>query len=98
MPFLNTGGGGGGAAAGAGGTAGIVSMLSSFFSDAELKTDIVKVDQDDNGNIYEYKYIGSDDVYIGRLAGELSKIRPDAVYMHESGYMQVTEEFRPRLA
>lgn len=96
-------GGGGGAAAGGaaaagGGAGGIIGMLTGLFSDEELKTDIVKVDEDSNGNIYEYKYIGSDDVYIGRLAGELSKIRPDAVSMHDSGYMQVTEEFRPRLA
>lgn len=102
----NFSGGGGQGGGGQGGGGGFdMSQLLQFapqaaaaFSDPELKIDILKVDEDDNGNIYEYKYIGSDDVYIGRMADELSKIRPDAVSMHESGFMQVTEEFRPRLA
>ena len=85
---------------GGGGGGGLPSSPSGMgsFSDEELKTDILKIGEDENGNIYKYKYIGSDDLYIGRMAGELSKIRPDAVSMHESGFMQVSEEFRPRLA
>lgn len=69
--------------------------LLSAFSDERLKTDIVKIDQDKLGGIYTFSYAGSETKYVGRLAQELEKTRPDAVSLHESGYLQVTEEFRP---
>lgn len=92
-----------GAAGGAAGDFDIAQLLqlaasSGGFSDPQLKTEIVKIGEDDSGNIYEYKYIGSDDLYVGRMADELAMIRPDAVSIHESGFLQVSEEFRPRLA
>ncbi|PHS61645.1 MAG: hypothetical protein COB12_11950 [Flavobacterium sp.] len=71
---------------------------AAAFSDERLKTDIKLIDNDENGNIYEFKYINSDILYTGRMAQELQKIRPDAVSMHKSGYLMVTEEFRPRAA
>lgn len=82
--------GGGGAVAGGGG-------LAALFSDRRLKREIKKVSSDDNGNIYHFKYIDSDIVYEGRMADELQKVRPDAVSLHESGFLQVTSEFAPRV-
>ena len=70
---------------------------AAMFSDERLKTDIKLIDKDENGNIYEFKYIDSDVLYTGRMAQELQKIRPDAVSMHDSGFLQVTEEFRPEV-
>lgn len=71
---------------------------AAAFSDERLKTDIKLIDSDESGNIYEFKYINSDILYTGRMAQELQKIRPDAVSMHKSGYLMVTEEFRPEAA
>ena len=70
---------------------------AAMFSDERLKTDIKLIDKDEKGNIYEFKYIDSDVLYTGRMAQELQKIRPDAVSMHDSGFLQVTEEFRPEV-
>lgn len=87
---------GGGSAAGASaGGAGLSSLMASF-SDRRLKRGISKVSSDENGNIYHFKYIDSDVVYEGRMADELQKVRPDAVSLHESGFLQVTSEFAPR--
>lgn len=71
---------------------------AAAFSDERLKTDIKLIDSDENGNIYEFKYINSDILYTGRMAQELQKIRPDAVSVHKSGFLMVTEEFRPEAA
>lgn len=68
------------------------------FSDRRLKTDIVEIDRDELGGIYECRYIGSDAKMICRMADELLKTRPDAVKMHDSGYLMVTSEFAPRAA
>ena len=70
---------------------------AAMFSDERLKTDIKLIDKDENGNIYEFKYIDSDVLYTGRMAQELQKIRPDAVSMHGSGFLQVTSEFAPEV-
>ena len=67
----------------------------AFLSDERLKHGIVKVDEDDNGGIYRFKYIGDTVEYIGRMAQELMKTRPDAVSTHHSGYFQVSKEFAP---
>lgn len=86
---------GGGASGAMGGSSGLSSMMSSF-SDRRLKRDIKKVSSDENGNIYRFKYIDSDVIYEGRMADELQKVRPDAVSLHDSGFLQVTNEFAPR--
>lgn len=94
----------GGGAAGVGqigaAAAGVGSGASGLagFSDKRLKRDIKKIDSDGSGNIYKFKYIDSDVVYIGRMANELQEIRPDAVSLHKSGYLQVSEEFQSRVA
>lgn len=64
-------------------------------SDERLKKDIKKISEDENGNLYEFRYKGEDKLYIGRMAQELREIRPDAVLEHDSGYLMVTKEFAP---
>ena len=72
--------------------------LGAAFSDERLKTDKVEVGRDKSGGIYKFKYIGSNVEYIGRMAQELFMTNPDAVSLHESGYLQVSAEFAPQVA
>ena len=88
---------GGGAAAGGVGAISSPSAMSSF-SDRRLKTDIKEIARDDLGGIYEFKYFGHSNVMVGRMADELQKTRPDAVTEHDSGYLMVSDEFKPRAA
>lgn len=69
-----------------------------FASDRRLKRDIVELFRDLVGGVYKFRYVDSDQWYIGRMADELKKTRPDAVVEHESGYLLVTSEFAPRAA
>lgn len=87
----------GGAGLGGGGMAG-AGLGAMFFSDRRLKRDITEVSRDDTGGVYKFRYVDSDQWYIGRMADELKKTRPDAVVEHESGYLLVTSEFAPRAA
>jgi hypothetical protein len=66
----------------------------STFSDSRLKNSIVRVGSDESGNVYEFSYNGVNGRYRGRIAQELQTIRPDAVSVHESGYLQVSDEFK----
>lgn len=71
--------------------------VAGMFSDERLKEDIKEVDRDEHGGIYEFKYIGNDTKFIGRIAQDLAKKRPESVHLdHESGYFWVTNEFAPR--
>lgn len=87
----------GGAGAMAGGlSSGIQgALMAGMMSDKALKTDIEKVGQDDHGNIYHFRYTFDPDkrLFKGRMAQELKEIRPDAVSVHPSGYLQVSAEF-----
>lgn len=69
-----------------------------FASDRRLKRDITEISRDKVGGVYKFRYVDSDQWYIGRMADELKKTRPDAVVEHESGYLLVTSEFAPRAA
>ena len=80
--------GGGGLPSGGGGM--------SNFSDVRLKDNINKVGADENGGIYEFSYIGSAKKFIGRMAQELYTYRPEAVTVHNSGFLQVSDEFAAR--
>ena len=86
-----------GAASGGVGAISSPSAMSSF-SDRRLKTDIKEIARDDLGGIYEFKYFGHSNVMVGRMADELQKTRPDAVTEHDSGYLMVSDEFKPRAA
>ena len=72
-----------------------VTQIAGAFSDSRLKTDIQEMDRDKFGGVYSFRYIDDEQLYIGRIAQELLETRPDAVSVHESGYYQVTEEFKP---
>lgn len=87
---------GGTGIAGGGLTGGALGAL--FASDRRLKRDITEVSRDLVGGVYKFRYVDSDQWYIGRMADELKKTRPDAVVEHESGYLLVTSEFAPRAA
>lgn len=87
---------GGGGIAGGGLLGGGLGAL--FASDRRLKRDITEVSRDLVGGVYKFRYVDSDQWYIGRMADELKKTRPDAVVEHESGYLLVTSEFAPRAA
>lgn len=66
-------------------------------SDRRAKTDIVEIDRDEVGGIYEFRYKGDNRKFVGRMADELKKTRPDAV-REVNGYLMVTSEFAPRAA
>ena len=67
-----------------------------FASDERLKTDIKEVNRDNIGGIYEFRYKGDNQLYIGRMAQELLKTKPDSVITdHPSGFLHVTSEFAP---
>lgn len=70
----------GGAAIQGGGWGGLFN-----FSDARLKTDIVKLGSVDGVNVYEYSYIWGGPREIGVLAQEV----PHAAAQHKSGYLMV---------
>lgn len=59
-------------------------------SDRRLKRDIVKVAQLDNGlGLYRYRYRWSKERYVGVMAQDVAKIRPDAVVKAPDGYLRV---------
>ena len=59
-------------------------------SDIRLKRDIVAVGHLENGiGLYRYRYIWSDQVYVGVMAQEVAEIVPDAVVYGDDGYLRV---------
>lgn len=66
-----------------------------FLSDSKYKRNITKIGEDQNGNVYRFKYLWSDDVYEGRMADELRAVRPDAV-AEVDGALLVSDEFMPK--
>jgi len=76
--------------------AGLAQTGAMLFSDRRLKNNIVKVGEVDGLGVYEFTY---DDIpekrFKGAMADEVQKIIPDAVVMHESGYMMVDYEKLP---
>ena len=50
------------------------------FSDMRLKRDVALLSRLENGvGLYRYRYLWSDEVYVGVMAQETAKIVPDAV-------------------
>jgi hypothetical protein len=59
-------------------------------SDIRLKQDIVPLSRTADGlQLYRYRYIGDDVVYVGVMAQEVAERVPDAVTLGENGYLQV---------
>lgn len=58
---------------------GTVASLASLFSDVNLKENITPVGMENGHNIYEFNYKWSPTRWIGVMAQEVQKTRPDAV-------------------
>ena len=68
------------------------SAAATAFSDARLKTDIAATGEGWGGNrLYNYRYLWDEPgtVRRGVMAQEVARTRPDAVYMHPSGFLMV---------
>jgi hypothetical protein len=84
------GGGGGGRAGGGGGRGG---GGGGRRSDIRLKHDIVLLGRLDNGlGVYRFSYNGSNKAYVGVLAQDVMKVRPDAAVLGRDGYWRVNYE------
>lgn len=76
------------AAVGAGAALTGISLLAAF-SDERLKRDIVPAGEENGFHLYRFKYVWSDQEYVGVLAQEVRETRPDAVLTDASGYLKV---------
>ena len=78
-------------------TAGTV-LGAIFGCDTRLKTDITELYRDELGGMYNFRYHNEPTLFRGRMAQELLETRPDAVITdHPSGFLHVTEEFKPEV-
>jgi len=69
---------------------GIMSAPAGAASDIRLKLDIAQVGQLENGiKLYKFRYIWSDQVYVGVMAQQVAAIKPEAVVMEPNGYLAV---------
>ena len=60
------------------------------YSDKRLKRDIALLSRREDGvGIYRYRYLWSDEVYVGVMAQEVARIVPDAVVCGPDGYLRV---------
>jgi hypothetical protein len=63
---------------------------SSAPSDIRLKRDIGLVDRLPNGiGLYRYRYLWSDQIYVGVMAQEVARVVPDAVVRGADGFLRV---------
>jgi hypothetical protein len=77
--------GGGGGFRGGGGRGG-----GGRRSDVAFKHDIVLLGHLDNGlGFYRFAYHGSNQAYVGVLAQEVQRVRPEAVVRGSDGYLRV---------
>ena len=59
-------------------------------SDIRLKRDIAHVGEVDSGiDLYRYRYLWSDTIYVGVMAQEVAEVMPEAVQRGADGYMRV---------
>jgi polysaccharide biosynthesis/export protein len=64
--------------------------LGAFASDARLKRDITPIAKIENGlQLYRYRYVWSDTLYVGVLAQEVIEVAPSAVSHGSDGYLRV---------
>lgn len=68
-----------------GGLSGLLSGASSLasiagaFSDIRLKENIRLIGEENGFNIYQFNYVGEDQIYEGVMAHEVEKVKPEAV-------------------
>ena len=71
------------------------SVLTTFstpftMSDMRVKRDIVQLARLDNGiGLYRYRYLWSDETYVGVIAQEVARVKPEAVVRGADGYLRV---------
>ena len=59
-------------------------------SDLRLKRDIDLLERLDNGlGLYRYRYLWSDQLYVGVMAQEVATVAPAAVLIGADGYLRV---------
>jgi hypothetical protein len=64
--------------------------IGGGISDIRLKRDIVFIERMANGlGLYRYRYLWSEETYVGVMAQEVAETRPDAVMTGPDGYMRV---------
>ena len=64
--------------------------LAAFASDVRLKWDIVPIDARSNGlQLYRYRYVGSNSLYVGVMAQDVLAVAPGAVLKDADGYFRV---------
>jgi hypothetical protein len=67
-----------------------VGQAALMMSDVRLKRDIKRIGALPSGlPTYEFRYLWSDDIQTGVMAQEAMRMFPDAVVMHDSGYLAV---------
>ena len=60
------------------------------YSDIRLKRDVELLSRREDGiGIYRYRYLWSDEVYVGVMAQEVAEIYPDAIERDSDGYLRV---------
>jgi polysaccharide export outer membrane protein len=65
-------------------------IITTAPSDIRLKRDIVLLDRLPNGiGLYRYRYVWSDQVYVGVMAQEVARISPGAVVHGTDGFLRV---------
>lgn len=65
-------------------------QVAAMFSDVRLKENVKAVGKLDNGlTVYCFNFVGSNIPQIGLLAQEVAKIKPEAVFENEDGYLSV---------
>jgi len=64
--------------------------IGFFLSDVRLKRDIAPLGRLDDGlELYSFRYLWSDTVYVGVMAQEVAATMPSAVVMAQDGYLRV---------
>jgi hypothetical protein len=59
-------------------------------SDVRLKRDIVALGRLDNGlTLYRYRYLWSEELFVGVMAQEVAELVPQAVTLRPEGYLAV---------
>jgi hypothetical protein len=65
-------------------------IMVSVISDSRLKRDIARVGEvDDRIDLYRYRYLWSDTIYVGVMAQEVAELVPEAVQRGDDGYLRV---------
>lgn len=68
----------------------IASIVAAIWSDRRLKRDVARIGERPDGlGVYLYRYLWSPLWFIGAMADEVLRLRPEAVVEHPSGYLMV---------